>query len=179
MCVRVRVHVRVRVRVRVHVRVHVRVYKWWIVRHPISPVPEWTELTMPWQVRYRTKRTQSSIFLVRYRTKILDAGMPMPPLVSSMPMPSYGIELVAFLHVVQYACAFMNVYMWKVCRLCTACEWQVCSACAACVRQVSDMYMYKYILACLRCVQGEVHMHVECVQYPCSMCTVFAPDAYN
>jgi hypothetical protein len=105
--------------------------------------------------------------------------MPMPALVSSMPMPSYGIELVAFLHVVQYACAFMNVYMWKVCRLCMVCEWQVCSACGACVRQVSDMYMYKYILACLGCVQGEVHMHVECVQYPCSMCTVFAPDAYN
>jgi hypothetical protein len=32
---------------------------------------------------------QSGIFLVRYRTKILDAGMPMPALVFSMPMPSY------------------------------------------------------------------------------------------
>jgi hypothetical protein len=84
------------------------------------------------------------------------------------------IELVAFLHVVQYACAFMNVYIWKVCRLCMACEWQVCSACAACVRQVCDMYM-----ACLGSVQGEFHMHVECVQYPCSMCIVFAPDAYK
>ncbi len=40
-------------------------------------------------VRYRTKLTQSGIFLVRYRTKIRDAGMPMPALVSSMPMPSY------------------------------------------------------------------------------------------
>ncbi len=68
----------------------------------------------------------------------------------------------------------MNVYMWKVCRLCMACQWQVCSACAACVRQVWDMYM-----ACLGCVQGEFHMHVECVQYPCSMCIVFAPDAYK
>jgi hypothetical protein len=29
-------------------------------------------------------------FLVRYRTEIMDAGMPMPALVSSMPMPSYG-----------------------------------------------------------------------------------------
>jgi hypothetical protein len=45
---------------------------------------------MPEQVRYRTKLTQSGIFLVRYRTKIQDAGMPMPALVSSMPMPSYA-----------------------------------------------------------------------------------------
>ncbi len=44
---------------------------------------------MPEQVRYRTKVTQSGIFLVRYRTNIWDAGMPMPALVSSMPMPSY------------------------------------------------------------------------------------------
>ncbi len=33
---------------------------------------------------------QSGIFLVRYRTKIRDAGMPMPASVSSMPMPSYA-----------------------------------------------------------------------------------------
>jgi hypothetical protein len=45
---------------------------------------------MPKQVRYRTKLTQSGIFLVRYRTKIQDAGMPMSALVSSMPMPSYA-----------------------------------------------------------------------------------------
>ncbi len=47
------------------------------------------KLTMPEQVWYRTKLTQSGIFLVRYRTKVRDAGMPMPALVSSMPMPSY------------------------------------------------------------------------------------------
>ncbi len=29
-------------------------------------------------------------FLVRYRTEIIDAGMPMPALVSWMPMPSYA-----------------------------------------------------------------------------------------
>ncbi len=29
-------------------------------------------------------------FLVRYQTEIIDAGMPMPALVSSMPMPSYA-----------------------------------------------------------------------------------------
>ncbi len=45
---------------------------------------------MPEQAQYRTKLTQSGIFLVRYRTKIRDAGMPMPALVSSMPMPSYA-----------------------------------------------------------------------------------------
>jgi hypothetical protein len=48
------------------------------------------KLTMPEQVRYRTELTQSGIFLVWYRTKIRDAGMPMPALVFWMPMPSYG-----------------------------------------------------------------------------------------
>jgi hypothetical protein len=60
------------------------------VRHPVSPVPDLKKITMPKPVRYRTKLTQSGIFLVRYRTKIRDAGMPMPALVSSMPMPRYG-----------------------------------------------------------------------------------------
>jgi hypothetical protein len=59
------------------------------VQHPVSPVPDGKKLTMPEQVQYRTKLTQTGIFLVRYRTKIRDAGMPMPALVSSMPMPSY------------------------------------------------------------------------------------------
>ncbi len=63
------------------------------IRHPVSPVPDWKKLTMPEQVRYRTKLTQSGIFLVRYWTKIRDAGMPMPALVSSMPMPSYAQDL--------------------------------------------------------------------------------------
>jgi hypothetical protein len=48
------------------------------------------KLTMPEQVRYRTKLTQSGIFLVWYQTKIRDAGMPMPAVVSSMPMRIYG-----------------------------------------------------------------------------------------
>jgi hypothetical protein len=59
------------------------------------------QLTMPEQVQFRTKLTQSGIFLVRYQTKIRDAGMPMPALlssmpalVSSMPMPSYGIHVI-------------------------------------------------------------------------------------
>jgi hypothetical protein len=77
-----------------HVNVHVH---WHIiempecrtVQHPVSPVPDWKKLTMPKPVRYRTKLMQSSIFLVRYQTKIRDAGMPMPALVSLMPMPSY------------------------------------------------------------------------------------------
>jgi hypothetical protein len=46
------------------------------------------KLTLSEQVRYRPKPTQSSISLVQYRNKIMDAGMPM--LVSSMPMPSYA-----------------------------------------------------------------------------------------
>jgi hypothetical protein len=33
---------------------------------------------------------QSGIFSVRYRTEIIDAGMPMPALVFWMPMPSYA-----------------------------------------------------------------------------------------
>jgi hypothetical protein len=37
----------------------------------------------------RTKPTQSSIFSVRYRAKIMDAGMSMPALVFPMPMPGY------------------------------------------------------------------------------------------
>jgi hypothetical protein len=43
---------------------------------------------------YRTKLILSGIFLVRYRTKIRDAGLPMPALVSSMPMPSYAKEYI-------------------------------------------------------------------------------------
>jgi hypothetical protein len=64
-------------------------------------MPEWfasdqsgtrmKKLTMTGQVRYQTKPSQSGIFLVQYRTEIIDAGMPMPALVSWMPMPSYGI----------------------------------------------------------------------------------------
>ncbi len=58
----------------------------------IRTVRYWKKITkMPGQVRYRTKPRQSGIFLVRYRTVIIDAGMPMPALVSWMPMPSYDI----------------------------------------------------------------------------------------
>jgi hypothetical protein len=53
------------------------------------------KITIPEQVQYRTKLTQSGIFLVRYQTKIRDAVMPMPALVSSMPMPSYAFNLTA------------------------------------------------------------------------------------
>jgi hypothetical protein len=61
---------------------------------------------MPEQVWYRTKLTQSGIVLVRYRTKIWDAGMLMPALVSSMPMPSYDICicLTKKLGKVEYIC---------------------------------------------------------------------------
>ncbi len=76
--------------VNVHWHMYIEMPECRTVRHPVSPVPDWKKLTMPKPVRYRTKLTESSIFLVRYRTKIRDAGMPMPALVSSMPMPSYG-----------------------------------------------------------------------------------------
>jgi hypothetical protein len=106
-CVRVRVrvcggvHVRVRVRfhlrvcVRVHLRVHV--YKCW--NAGLSGIRS---------VRYQTEKTNDAgnspvpdlakavrHFLVRYRTEIIDAGMPMLALVSSMPMPSYA-EYICF-----------------------------------------------------------------------------------
>ncbi len=55
-------------------------------------VPDWKKLTMPKPVQYRTKLTQSGIFLVRYWTKIRDARIPMPALVSSMSMPGYGVS---------------------------------------------------------------------------------------
>jgi hypothetical protein len=45
------------------------------------------------QVRHWTKPTQSGIFFVWHQNKIMDAGMSMPLLVSSMPMPSYGSDL--------------------------------------------------------------------------------------
>jgi hypothetical protein len=48
------------------------------------------KLTMPGIIRYWTEPRQSGIFLVQYRTEIIDAGMPMPALVSLMPMPSYA-----------------------------------------------------------------------------------------
>ncbi len=62
----------------------------WTVQHPVSLVLDWKKLMMPKPVWYRTKLTQSGIFLVRYRTKIQDAEMPMPVLVSLMSMPSYA-----------------------------------------------------------------------------------------
>jgi hypothetical protein len=40
-------------------------------------------------VRYRNKAAQSGTFLVRYRTVMTDAGMPMSALVFWMPMPTY------------------------------------------------------------------------------------------
>jgi hypothetical protein len=70
--------------------IHIEMPECRTVRHPVSPVPDWKKLTIPEQVRYRTKLTQSGIFLVRYRTKIRDAGMPMPALVFSMTMLRYA-----------------------------------------------------------------------------------------
>jgi hypothetical protein len=75
----------------VHVNVHVHIYR--NAGMPNRPASSQSstglkKLMIPEQVRYRTKLTQPGIFVVRYRTKIRDAGMPMPALVFSMPMPS-------------------------------------------------------------------------------------------
>jgi hypothetical protein len=53
-----------------HVHVYVHVH---IGEMPDCPVMDRKKLTMPEQVRYWTKLTQSGIFLVRYRTTIWDA----------------------------------------------------------------------------------------------------------
>ncbi len=68
---RVRIHVRVRVPVRVFVCINAGM--------PDCPASDQSgtglkKLTMPGIVRYRTKPRQSGIFLVRYRTEIIDAG---------------------------------------------------------------------------------------------------------
>jgi hypothetical protein len=47
---------------------------------------------LPGLVWYRTKPRQSGIFLVWYWIGIIDAGMPIPELVPSMPMPSYDCK---------------------------------------------------------------------------------------
>ncbi len=54
-----------------------------------SVLLEWKKLMMPESNRYRTKLTQSSIFLVQYRIEIMDARLPQLASVSSMPMPIY------------------------------------------------------------------------------------------
>jgi hypothetical protein len=51
------------------------------VRHPVSPVPEWKKLTMQEQVRAYT--------VPHFLCPGPDAGIPMPALVCSMPIPSY------------------------------------------------------------------------------------------
>ncbi len=104
MCVQVRVHVRVRVRervcvhVHVHARVrvcvHVRVYK--CRNAGLSGIDQFgtrlKKLTKPGIVWYRTKPRQSNIFLVRYQTEIIDAGMPMPALVPRCRCPAMFVS---------------------------------------------------------------------------------------
>jgi hypothetical protein len=48
-------------------------------------------------IRYQNKMMQSDIFLLRYRTEMTDAGMPMPALVLRMQMPNYGVLLPSIL----------------------------------------------------------------------------------
>jgi hypothetical protein len=66
------------------------------VRHPVNPVPELKKLTVPEPVWYRTKLMHSGIFLFRYQMEIMDAGILMSALVSSMPMPSFGSRTAIF-----------------------------------------------------------------------------------
>ncbi len=49
---------------------------------------------MPELVRCQNKGTQFITGMLRYRTEIQDAGMQMPEVSISMPMPSYGIFTV-------------------------------------------------------------------------------------
>ncbi len=98
MCVRVRVRFRVHVRVCVCVRVHEH-FVCINAGMPDCPASDQSgtgmkKLTMPGMVQYRTKSRQSGIFLVSYRTEIIDNGMLMPALVFSMPIPSYGAGTV-------------------------------------------------------------------------------------
>jgi hypothetical protein len=53
----------------------------------------YVKLSMPELVRHQTKPTHFDIFLVQYQTDLRDAGMPMPALVSSMPMSSYVLRV--------------------------------------------------------------------------------------
>jgi hypothetical protein len=59
------------------------------VRHQVNPIPELTEMLMPEPARYLNKGIQSSTGMLRYRTEIQDAGIPMSAASTSMPMPSY------------------------------------------------------------------------------------------
>jgi hypothetical protein len=77
----------------VHVCVHVHICR--NAGMPDFPASDQSDTGLkktnnPKQVWYQTKLIQSGIFLGRYRTKIRDAGIQMPALVSSMPTPSYG-----------------------------------------------------------------------------------------
>jgi hypothetical protein len=85
--------------------IYIEMPKCQTVRHPVSPEPDWKKLTMAEQVWYRTKLTQSGIFLVRY----WDAEMPMPALLSSMPMPSCAWHPL----VAAFNCLFIKLHKSK------------------------------------------------------------------
>jgi hypothetical protein len=53
-------------------------------------MPDYTT-TLSEMLLYWTKPTQSGIFLGQYRTETMGAEMPMPALVSPMPMSSYAV----------------------------------------------------------------------------------------
>jgi hypothetical protein len=78
-----------------HVNVHGHIYRNAVM--PDRPASSQSstglkKITILEQVWYWTKLTQSGSLVVRYRTKIWDAGMPIPALVFSMLMPSPGFD---------------------------------------------------------------------------------------
>ncbi len=60
------------------------------VRHLVSPVPDWQEISMPEPVRYQNKKTLSGTGMLRYRTEMI----PMPAASALMSMPNYGNVIV-------------------------------------------------------------------------------------
>jgi hypothetical protein len=74
------------------------------------------KITMSETVQYRTKPRQSDFLLVWYRTKIIDAGMPMPALVSWIPMLmlSYGkLSLFQINMGAVRSLLFFHIYVYK------------------------------------------------------------------
>jgi hypothetical protein len=51
---------------------------------------------MPEADRYRNKGIQSGTGMLRYRTEMLDNGIPMPAALDSMPMPRYDNHIYYF-----------------------------------------------------------------------------------
>jgi len=83
------------------------------VRHPVNPVPEWKEIRMPEPVRSGIRReTQSGTGMLRYRTEMMNARIPMPAASASMSMPNYGN---GELKRINDSCDKFSVSVWRSC----------------------------------------------------------------